>query len=580
MNIIEQRIRMYVQKLLISEAGGNESGYDIKIPGTMLIGDPEDGLKRWRVERINQQAIAAGCQRGFLIVATRRPKFPTNDSALMNDIVNTIKTIDTYKNFYGDDYRIILSNPVERGKRKIYAAWLIDLRTAPPENRFARLLKTLQDIQRQSVYQDYQQFEKYAIGTTDVINQSRAIAWTTAIKKYLLYIKKTIPAGYSRYFPEDPNEFIPDFSQMNRIKIPDEVDTDINIAPKQINIDQAWKEANNFEESSFKGDGILSTDPITGINTITPVKGSIEIKAYFLNDENGVYGKFTGEFVNGAPSDGTFDVQSQFIDNSSTAIRRFIGICKSSTLIISAKNETPIPKVSLEFISGKLYYSTGGINPESDDATTYDEFGSYFDGKFRAGVPESGIYYTRPPGSTEYTAADQVINGKYIKLAKPVTYPYTPRGGGGTVYQLTDNTDYVYAWVVDKNAWLQVKTSIHAKFINGLITEEGFNKYINYITDPTTIAKLSAEFKQGTNYVILKANTPIDVYNKAGKKNTYDPSKDARGTKLEWTGKKTTNNNTDWYEVLMKRADGEFMPDGYWIRASDVKSEEINYPFK
>ena len=253
MNIIEQRIRMNIRKQLMLEAEGvGVSGYEITIPGTFLYGDNDDGLKRWRVERINQQAIAAGCQRGFLIVATRRPKFPTNDSALMNDIVNTIKTIDTYKNFYGDDYRIILSNPVERGKRKIYAAWLIDLRTAPPENRFARLLKTLQDIQRQSVYQQYARFEKYAIGSTDVIDQSQAIAWTTAIKKYLLYIEKAIPAGYKKYFPEDPNEFIPDFSQMNRIKIPDEVDSDINIAPKLTLIDDEWYNLNaGFNRSGF-----------------------------------------------------------------------------------------------------------------------------------------------------------------------------------------------------------------------------------------------------------------------------------------------------------------------------------------
>ena len=87
MNIIEQRIRMYVQKLLISEAGGNESGYDIRIPGTMLIGEPEDGIKRWRVERINQQAIAAGCQRGFLILSNRRFK---SVSTISNNDFNRI----------------------------------------------------------------------------------------------------------------------------------------------------------------------------------------------------------------------------------------------------------------------------------------------------------------------------------------------------------------------------------------------------------------------------------------------------------------------------------------------------------
>jgi hypothetical protein len=584
MNIIEQRIRMYVQKLLISEAGGNKSGYDIRIPGTMLIGEPEDGIKRWRVERINQQAIAAGCQRGFLIIATKRPKFKTNDSLLMNDIVNTIKTIETYKNFYGDDYRIILSNPVERGKRKIYAAWLVDLRTAPPENYFAKLLKKLQDIQKQSVYQEYQKFEKYAIGSTDVIDQSRAIAWTTAIKKYLSYIEKKNPAGYSRYFPTssfDPIAVIPDFTGMNRIKIPDEAEAGDNVytTPKQINIDYAWKEANNFEESSFKGDGIISTDPITGITTLTPVKGRLDIMAYFSQYEDPIHGTFTGDFINGAPAKGVFSLSmsdytggesGDFLVTNVNQMTQFDGTVKSTTLIISAEDKNPIPRVSVELISGKAYYGTGGDNPTDDETSTYDMFGSFFEGTFKNSLPDNGLYNTRTYPSKTYTAAAQVINGKYIKLAKPVTYPFTTPVTGQIFYQIEDNPDYVYTWLVNKNAWAQVKTSIHAKFINGLITPAGFEKWINYITDPTTIAKLSAKFDKGTNYVTLKANTPIDVYNKAGKKNTYDPSKDARGTKLEWTGKKTTNNNTDWYEVLMKHPNGEWMPDGYWIRASDI----------
>ena len=71
MNIIEQRIRMNIRKQLMLEAeGDNLSGYDIKIPSSKLIGD----LKRWRVERINKQAIENKCIRGFLIIATNQNK--------------------------------------------------------------------------------------------------------------------------------------------------------------------------------------------------------------------------------------------------------------------------------------------------------------------------------------------------------------------------------------------------------------------------------------------------------------------------------------------------------------------------
>ena len=560
MNIIEQQIRMHIQKQLMLEAeGDNLSGYEIKIPSSKLIGD----LKRYRVERINKQAKEQKCLRGFLIVA-KKVREPGDDSLLMGDITRTIAENPTFKKYFSNDYRIVISSPIQRGKRKIYAAWIIDMRTADPTD-FHLLLNKLQKIQSKSVFQQYQKFEKYTIGTTEIIDQSRAIAWTNSIKNYLSYLLTEKNALYLKYFDTDDGErqirSIPDFSGMNRNIVSSETNVDINITPTLTTIDDDWKEENNFEVN-FGGEAIVSTDPITGIKTIQPVDGYMRIREY----GTGRTGMFEGKFKNGAPSDGITEWlpgnDAGWTDDEET---KFDGISSSTTWIIFKPGDNPDPNFDYDYITGKQYYYS------NNDPEAY-----YFDGSFKNNVRSTGFIRERESETEDYITTGQLVNGKYSELAKPVKYPYKGPKDLVTLYQPKDNPDYVYAWFADKNAWGQVLTSMHTKLVNGLITPDVFLKYINYITDPATVTKLSTEFNQGTNYVILKSATPIQVQNDKKQKFSYDPAVDKRGTKLEWTGEKDPNN---WYPTLMT-AGGKYLPERYWVSGTDVATEMLNYPFK
>jgi hypothetical protein len=565
MNIIEQRIRMYIQKQFISEAD-NKSGYDIKIPGTILAGE----LKRWRVEHVNQQAKKNGCIRGFLIVATKR-ELSANDSLLMSDIVNTIIQNSTFSGYYSNDYRIILSNPVERGKRKIYAAWIIDMRTTKP-TPFRVLLNKLQAIQKTNVYQEYQKFEKYVIGTTEIIDQSRAIAWINSINKYLAYLEKTKPDWYKQNFNTDNDiikrqfRSIPDFTSMNRNIVPAEADADVeDISAKSIEIDQEWKNQNNFG-TSFDGTAIVGTDPITGIKTIIPVKGTIEI----IEDRSGRPGIFDGTFKNGAPENGLLRWfprnGSSYDDNQTTS---FEGEFNAKTLITIDAEAGPKGQFHMDKIKGKLYYN------KKDDPGA-----SYFEGTFTNNMPSSGFVYEQDSELENYNLVGQLVNGKYTTFGKPVKYPYKTPGTGQMLYQLKDDLEYVYSWFPEKNAWGRVLTSMHTKFVNDIITADVFLKWINYITDPKLVTELSTKFNEGTNYVLIKPNTTIDVYDASTSKKigTYDPTTDKRGIQLEWIG---GDKQSGWYEVLMKNTvTNTFLTKTYWISAKDVDSEMKNYPFK
>lgn len=560
MNIIEQQIRMHIQKQLMLEAeGDNLSGYEIKIPSSKLVGD----LKRYRVERINKQAKEQKCLRGFLIVA-KKVREPGDDSLLMGDITRTIAENPTFKKYFSNDYRIVISSPIQRGKRKIYAAWIIDMRTAEPTD-FHLLLNKLQKIQSKSVFQQYQKFEKYTIGTTEIIDQSRAIAWTNSIKNYLSYLLTEKNALYLKYFDTDDGErqirSIPDFSGMNRNIVSSETNVDINITPTLTTIDDDWKEENNFEVN-FGGEAIVSTDPITGIKTIQPVDGYMRIREY----GTGRTGMFEGKFKNGAPSDGITEWlpgnDAGWTDDEET---KFDGISSSTTWIIFKPGDNPDPNFDYDYITGKQYYYS------NNDPEAY-----YFDGSFKNNVRSTGFIRERESETEDYITTGQLVNGKYSALAKPVKYPYKGPNDKKTLYQSKDNPDYVYAWFADKNAWGQVLTSIHTKLVNGLITPDVFLKYINYITDSATVTKLSTEFNEGTNYVILKSATPIQVQNDKDEKFSYDPANDKRGTKLEWTGEKDPNN---WYPTLMT-AGGKYLPERYWVSGTDVATEMLNYPFK
>jgi len=566
MNIIEQRIRIHIRKQLMLEAAGdNLSGYDIKIPSSKLVGD----LKRWRVERINKQAIENKCHRGFLIVA-KKVLESGDDSLLMGDIARTIAENNTFKTYFSNDYRIVISSPIQRGKRKIYAVWIIDMRTAKP-TPFRLLLNKLQNIQSRDVYQYYQKFEKYTIGTTEIIDQSRAIAWTNAIKNYLLYLETEKPQLYSQRFGTDDGikqiNSIPDFSGMNRIKIPTEAEADGNIAAKTTYVDYDWLQQNGFN-ADFIGTAIISTDPITGIKTMQPVNGNMSIRK-LRSDQKG---DFTGEFKNGAPYIGSVQFYERENRDYVNNITRYEGTMQATVSLNIIKPGDP-PESDFQFflLRGTIYYII------KDDMEA---------GKFvgtcskNSNLADNGLYYERESEDKDYDLVAKIVNGNYISYGKPVKYPYKGPKDKKTLYQPKDNTDYVYAWFVDLNAWGQVLTLMHKNLVNNLITPDEFMKNITYITDPATVTKLSTEFNEGPNYVILKDKIIVPILDNAGDSYTYDPNTDARGIKLEWPGDTLTKNNIKYYSVLMKSADGKYLTDQFWLKASDVKSEEINYPFK
>lgn len=587
MNIIEQQIRMYIQKLLISEADVSKSGYDIYIPGTYLFGDEDEGLKRWRVERINQQAMENGCDRGFLIIATNRNKSvkkksifkkPTgvtslgghdqekiDNELLMQDITTTIKSIETYSKYYSKDYRIVLSTPIQRGRRKIYAAWIVDM-TTNPLNYFLQLLSKIQQLQRSTTFKISKQATKYILGTnTEIITQSEAIGWTTSIRNYLDELKRTDKELYNAEFPktkisELQLNSIPDFTKMNRIVIPAET-YDVDIKTGLVDIDVEWLYKYGFQTTTFEGKAIVSNDPITGNISFQPVNGSITVAGITSNESPG---SFTGEFKDGAPWKGTLTRNNSDDGEESKFIGEFV-----STVYVVTTATTPKSKFSLIKLNGTQYYNVKN-----------DSEGKYFIGTWKNGNLDNGKYYSRKPGTTDYLLTGKVINGEYIAEKKvielkTVIYPYLFPAGifkGKKAYTSSDPTlSNAYIWVTNKNAWGEILKSDVKLYVNAQITETEFTSKITMITDATIAVKLSDEFKEGTSYVELKTNNDIVVYDAAlNIMGDYTPIP-ADQKKLIWTGATATGKK--YYAVHVKDDKGKIMPEVFWIKSSVVAKE-------
>lgn len=564
MNIIEQRIRTYIREQLISEDYG-KSGYNIKVPSTQLTSD----IKRWRPERINKRAKENGCYRGFLIVATKASK-TTDDSKLMADISAALQSEPGTKDYFSNGFRIVLSTPIQRFKRKIYAAWIIDLRTDKPSH-FRMLLNKLQAIQSNTVYQDYQQFEKYAIGTTDIITQTQAIAWTIAIKNYLNKLESEKPDLYkARFTGTAVNELqlksIPDFTNMNRnIVTPEQVGDG---TAKETAIDRNWKRANGFK-TSFEGTANVSVDPITGIAVLIPINGFIRIIEANTNRP----GTFEGQFKNGAPFKGITeydpDVKGQTTDLGNGAVGTELSYSEDfntsfdgeydATIYSKLDQDQKEMNYSLDPIKGKNYYNIG------DDIKA-----TYFDGTYNNNEEYNGVVYTRDSSSENYYISAKITNGKYKQSdGKPATYPYK-KGNERTVYQLTDDLDHVYSWFKLNNLWARFLTVDHTKLFNGLITGDQFEASKQWVTDTTLATKLSTTFKEGPDYVILKSDDIINVYDPKNVKQRagqYDPTKDTRGRKLEWTG----NVGGNMRQVFMKDSTGKYLEKLYFIKDADIE---------
>lgn len=570
MNIIEQRIRMHIQKQLMLEArnpSSNPSGYEIKIPGTKLVGE----LNRWRVERIDAAAKENGCLRGFLIVAKPVNK-NVNDSLLVDDIVDTMRLHPQLSTYYVNDYRIILSNPTKLGKRKIYAAWILDMRINNDltNSQFGILLNKLQEFQKNLAYVEFSNFQKYLLGTTEIILQPQAIEWTNSIRRYLKKIEIDTPDFYKQQFPGTKKvaaqlASIPNFTKMNR-NIVDTAPANLDpaAAASLTTIDIEWSVDNVFI-TSFRGTAIVDIDPITGQTTLQPVNGSTPI----LERRSKRIGNFTGTFKNGAPDVGITEYD-EVDPNNPQSFKRFDGTYLARTGI----NITPDTKYmtfSLDKLQGKAYYMyADGL------ATSY--ISSKYDGTFTNNMPDTGIYYERESEFSNWVPLAKVNNGKYESIGKPVKYPYKdPETGKKIYYDAELDPVNVYGWDANKNAWGFTTIENHTKLVNKMITGDDFMRLLNYSTFPTS-QPFSTKFGEGPKYVILKDDkTEFEVWpNNKKKPITYKTTADPETKKLVWTGEYDTTNK--YYSVLFKSPNGQYIDEMFFIAKTLVKNTETPYP--
>lgn len=571
MNIIEQRIRMHIQKQRMLEArnpSSNPSGYEIKIPGTKLVGE----LNRWRVERIDAAAKENECLRGFLIVAKPVNK-NVNDSLLVFDIVNTMRTHPQLSTYYGNDYRIILSNPTKLGKRKIYAAWILDMRINNDltNSQFGILLNKLQEFQKKLAYVEFQNMPNYLIGTTEIILQPQAIEWTNSIRKYLKKIEIDTPDFYKQQFPGTKKvaaqlASIPNFTKMNR----NIVDTapanlDADAAELLTTINDEWIVTNEFE-TKFRGTAIVDTDPITGQITLQPVNGSFPI----LERRTERPGVFTGIFKDGAPFEGITDYY-EVDPNDPKSIKRFDGTYDSRTGIgIKSTSDSKYMTFSLDKLQGKAYYMYA-----DGKATSY--ISSKYDGTFTNNRHNTGIYYERESETANWVTVGKLNNGKYENIGKPAKYPYKdPVTGRFVYYDAKLNPVNVYTWFPNKNAWGFTTIENHTKLVNNMITSDELLKLLNYSTFPTS-KLFSDTFGEGPKYVILKDDqTEFAVWpNNKKKPITYKTTADPETKKLVWTGEYDTTNK--YYSVLFKSPNGQYIDEQFFIAKTLVKNTETPY---
>jgi len=139
MDLIEQYIRNIIAE---RDEVTTKSGYKIKILSSHY-GDSD--VERLRSRLIQDRAKANDCVYGFGIVATKKNKTGSED-ALIADIVDTMKQNPDIMQYFGENYRIILSKPRETGKRrKFYAAWVLDMSAKSLFANKLRLFKQFKD---------------------------------------------------------------------------------------------------------------------------------------------------------------------------------------------------------------------------------------------------------------------------------------------------------------------------------------------------------------------------------------------------------------------------------------------------
>ena len=530
MNLIEQYIR---NKILEQTEVNTASGYKIKILSSHY-GDTD--IERVRSKYIKDRAIENGCYYGLGIVATKKNK-SGNDDLLIQDIVATMKQNPDILKYFSKDYRIILSKPRETGKRrKFFVVWIVDMSN---KSVFANKLKLLQQRLNKAggfinVISDTLLLSDEESGS-DIITQTRAIAWTKSIVKIMqdLYNEQNTNTLYKELFPTESvaKEFknaIPDFSDMLfGIKIDDDDVSKEQTKSEIVTIDQAWLEKNktNF---NFRGTANVILDPITAQTKIVPIEGKIYTAGYRgYEDEktDWILNKipwFEGKFDNGTPSDGKyyFNVAHAVDDTSAAAVPTesewLASLTESEPAIyVGTLQITNIKKSNnqtMKFLNGKLYYYPKGGDSRS---WTFDEEWPYFDGTYKDQTPDNGDIFLYK--NSQYTRTYQVVNGKFKK--KTVSYPYTESNTGYKFY-IDSKTEQVYAYDSGCGCWISVEQNILLDLIDKTITVSDFATKVTPITDPVINAGLCTTFNVNDEFKLIKqyqTKEQINIYKEQAK---------------------------------------------------------------
>lgn len=496
-----------------------DTGYLYKIPKTTY---GSGNLQKLRVHFIDKAARENGADRGFLVVAIHKDKTkkPTYDQ-MINAIVDRMRMDSALSNYYGYNYRIVVSVPKGTDRRKVFAVWIVDVSTESPLQNLLSILEnyTRKNINRKLTYsmrgiQNILQLEDGENYSSLVMTQPVAIQWTTSLNNLIKSIKEKAPDWWKQNFPDTSRSQImlnsvPDFRFMNRIdveKFQAAQGDVVQLGQLQLDPETLGRDYNII--SSFSGTGLIEADPISGKYSLIPIKGIGNFTFPRGCTSNCRYGTFDGEFKSGAYYDGTltWDLTG---NEKKFDITKFIGTVESE-IDEEYNQETKQYESSFSFAfnNGDAYYY-------KNDA---DKYGYKFSGKFEGKIkPKNGVYYERETIDSEYVAIGEVKGGKYTEYAKPVTYPYKA-ANGVVVYTQNPEDKFVYTYAADEKKWYVALKADHAKLVNNTITNKEFESKLTTIQDPADVEKFIKLFSvdvsiNNKQFVTIKSSiTSFKVY--------------------------------------------------------------------
>jgi len=519
MDLIEQYIRNIIAE---RDEVTTKSGYKIKILSSHY-GDSD--VERLRSRLIQDRAKANDCVYGFGIVATKKNKTGSED-ALIADIVDTMKQNPDIMQYFGENYRIILSKPRETGKRrKFYAAWVLDMSAKSLFANKLRLFKQFKD--REGGFKKYITFNPMLQEDgTEIISQARAIEWTNSIVSVMqdLYKIKDTDVTYKSLFPteEQAKEFkaaIPDFTDMLfGVKVDDEDVEQEKVETKIVTIDSDYVLTNKLN-ISFRGKAKIQIDPVTGQSKVIPIEGtlfsgniqlppSITIATTNVVEdpyaaEYGIVPIYKGTFnENGELDTGTW----YFVDPDQIPLHKWdewwTGIGKEDKIAFIGTFDPTSTGDKVKFSQGKLYYKSSNAT-----RTTWLDDAEYFEGTFKDTTPWNGDNYGKDANGNSIRIS-YVKNGK-VK-GKKLTFPYTI--SSYKYYQDPTDPSQVYAYDAGCGCFLRVETRYLMDLADKEINTADFATKVVPITDPDINKQLCVTFKLTDNFITAKKTTTMTFY--------------------------------------------------------------------